>query len=516
MQGYVAQIVSGTTGPEIPETTPDSVLSRLAPAIYADDSGGLVDRGNAREISNAVSKPEYAAEDSLPPISNLGLAMMQLLASHEIALTPENEELINVSVPEDDPVGSVFENTTIMPQHRSEFVEIDGTREQVNVVTSIFDGSTVYGSDQATTDKLRTHDGTGQLRTSESGGLPLENGFPIAGDVRVAENPNLQSVHELFMLEHNRLAGEIAAECAAQNLSCSGDAIFNGARQLVAATQEKIFYQELLPVFLGTDDLESLLPNPAVLDHVSGALNEYTAAAGRVGHTMMTETILVQSPDGDAKEVPLADCFFNMGCLGGATLEEQLYGMTLQETESLDSVVTDGLRNAMLPSPNATFLIDLYATNLGRGRDHGLPDYMTLRELLGFESVSIEELLPQYVLDAFPDYLTTGIDAVVGMFAEFRLPTQYMGETASAIWAAQFLGLQNEHSWYDPGYGLQDYLDNVSMISLMTDNTDLVRSQLPENVFVVAEVPLPASGVLLLASGGALAVLRRRKQRVAA
>ncbi|WP_168797765.1 peroxidase family protein [Aliishimia ponticola] len=506
---YAVKVAAGLSGPAVPALPPNDILSRLAPATYADGAGALVDRGNPRDISNALSQPAHAAQDELPPLSNLGVAMLQFLASHETAHTKTGSETINIPVPADDPVAQAGGGAPVMLMDRSLYTEVDGVREQTNALTHIFDGSTVYGSDMATTMALRSLDGTGRMKTGPDGGLPMVDGRPVAGDGRVAENPSLQSLHTLFVLEHNRLADEIAAACAAQGLTCTGDQIFEGARHLVAAEQEKVFYDELLPVFLGTDDLASLLPDPTIVARIDGMLTEFSAAAGRIGHTMVPDTIRVQAPGGAAQDVPLADCFFNMACLLGASLDDQLFGLSVQPSMAIDTVIDDTLRNAQVPAAGASFLIDLYATNINRGRDHGLPDYLTLRELLGFDPAPIEDLLPAFVLDAFPDYLTTGVDAIVGLFAEIRVPTQYMGDTARALWAAQFLSIQNDHSWFDPAYGLGDFLDGVTMAGLIVDNTGITAAQLSGNVFV-APVPLPAPGLLLLGAGGLLLARRRR------
>ena len=510
LQGFVTTLASGTGGPAIPVATPATPLSRVVEAVYADGQGALVDRGNPRTLSTTLSQPDHARAPEPVAFSNLGVAMLQLLASHEIAHTPVTAEDLSIPVPPGDPVAVASGGTSIMPLTRSATTGAAGPREQTNQITHIFDGSTVYGSDAAKTALLRSNDGTGRLRTGPDDGLPIIGGLPTGGDGRAAENPSLQALHTLFLREHNRLAVKIAAECSAQALVCSGDHIFEGARMLVAATQEKIFYDEILPVFLNSNDLNSLLPDQTLLTQVSGAINEFTAAAGRIGHTMVPGTIRLQDPGGIATDVDLTTCFFNAACLGGADLGTQLFGLSQQAAMPVDTFVNDAFLNAQVPGPGSTILIDLLATNIQRGRDHGLPDFETLREALGFVPKPLTDLLPQAVIDAFPDVLTTGVDALVGLFAELRPAGQYLGDTARALWALQFVSLKAEHSFLDGLYPLESFFEEVSMANLIAANSSLAASDFNGDPFRITPMPLPGGVVLLLTGAAGLLAMRRR------
>ncbi|TVQ55050.1 MAG: hypothetical protein EA355_10710, partial [Rhodobacteraceae bacterium] len=201
--------------------------------------------------------------------------------------------------------------------------------------------------------------------------------------------PPLLAVHELFHREHNRLAGEIAAACAAGGRDRSDEDMFQGARRLVVATRWKTRYEDLLPALLGRGveraaDLVALVPDPAPIGRAGRAINGFTAAAGRIGHSQVPDVVLLAEPGRASRAVPLSARFFDPGCLGGASLDAIRYGATILSAEAVDPVLVDSLRDALRPGFDATFLIDLLAANIQRGRDHGLPDCMTMRAALGF------------------------------------------------------------------------------------------------------------------------------------
>ena len=80
-------------------------------------------------------------------------------------------------------------------------------REQQNVLTSFIDASNVYGSETDRSKRLRSMV-RGRLNEFGIDDILPEETFqrcnvPIAGDERAMENPNLASLHALFVREHN-------------------------------------------------------------------------------------------------------------------------------------------------------------------------------------------------------------------------------------------------------------------------------------------------------------------------
>ncbi|PWR01563.1 hypothetical protein DKT77_15605 [Meridianimarinicoccus roseus] len=501
----------GVTGPPISATKPLVPLVRLAPSDYADGAGTLAGPGrpNARSLSNLLSQPGYRARDATP-LSNMAVAMFQFIASHEIAHTPtDGAEPSPIAI--EDPADPLLESgQTDIAMDRARFVggtSSDDPRQQLDQVTNAFDGSTVYGSSLDRQAELRSLTG-GRMKIGAGGDVPIINGMPAAGDMRADENPSLRALHALFLREHNRLADEIAAACP----SCTDQEIFDRARVMVANLQHKIFYDELLPLFLGPGPLDGHLPDPTVLQGVAQAINEFSTASGRIGHTQVPEVIVTGAPGGPLTETTLDACFFTASCLDPATQAERLFGLTQQAGEPVDTVVTDSLRNNQIPAAGTLFPIDLFATNIERGRDHGLADYESVRTALGFASVELDLLLPQYILEAYagqPD----GIDLIVGLFGEFRSPGSYLGETGRALWALQFrniagltLGFQDAAAQA----ALDDWLSGMTMSALLNRDTGYAPSAWGQTPFLAplppSNVPLPPS-VAFLALG--LAALLR-------
>ncbi len=65
-------------------------------------------------------------------------------------------------------------------------------------------------------------------------------------------------------------------------------------------------------------------------------------------------------------------------------IEPIIRGMTKMAAQKVDTLIIDELRNVLFPVGRGNGL-DLAAMNLQRGRDHGLPDYNSVRKSLGLK-----------------------------------------------------------------------------------------------------------------------------------
>ena len=125
--------------------------------------------------------------------------------------------------------------------------------------------------------------------------------FCICPDIRANENPSLAAVHTLFIREHNRLAGRVAAA----NPTWTDDQIFQAARRYVIALLQHITYDEYLPALLGS-------PLPGYTGYKAGVnptiATEFSTVGFRVGHSMVNSDQKFMDDNGN--EVAQVGCVF--------------------------------------------------------------------------------------------------------------------------------------------------------------------------------------------------------------
>ena len=271
-------------------------------------------------------------------------------------------------------------------------------REQFNVLTSFTDASNVYGSTLEKQHAVRLFE-DGLLKTSKGNLLPFEEDIAhvcerssteppktfLAGDVRANENPALQSLHTLWMKEHNRLASIIKEN---SNNSLSDEDIFQEARRFLIAEWQQIIYAEWLPIILGPElikqfnlDLDSeKLYNPELSPNI---FNGFSTAAFRFGHSLVASKISMMSDNDTMREVRLSNTFFDTNIMLEGGFSELMRGLCIQRAEKRNSIINDELRNFLFLSEAHPFGSDLASRNIQRGRDHELASYDGFRKALG-------------------------------------------------------------------------------------------------------------------------------------
>ncbi|KAG3274182.1 peroxidasin like [Ictidomys tridecemlineatus] len=398
-------------------------------------------------------------------------------------------------------------------------------REQINQLTAYIDASNVYGSSERESQVLRDLSAPkGLLRTgltwSSSGKhlLPFSSGPPtectrgeqdshsspcfLAGDHRANEQLALTAMHTLWFREHNRVATELSA----LNPHWDGDTLYQEARKIVGAELQHITYSHWLPKILGDPGMKMLGEYQGYDPHVNaGIINSFATAAFRFGHTLINP-ILYRLNDtfGEIPEghLPLHKAFFSPSRIieeGGIDpLLRGLFGVATKlrvPSQLLNLELTEKLF-----STAHSVALDLAATNIQRGRDHGIPPYVDYRVFCNLTSVENFEDLQNEMKDLEiiqklkKLYSTPGdIDLWPALMVEDLIPGTRVGPTLMCLFVTQFQRLRDgDRFWYEnPGVFTPAQLTQLKQVSLgrvLCDNGDNIQQVQPD-VFVKAEYP---------------------------
>ena len=471
----------------------DSQLIRLTSSLYSDDLSGMRDGADPMTIAATVFDQDGAMPNS-EGVSNLFTNWGQFL-DHDLSLTPDASGEF-VMVP-----------GLMAPVERSVYDEktgIDAPREQVNVITPEIDGSMIYGSDRARTKLLREFEG-GRLKMSEEGYMPLsepgdmagsteEKPLFLAGDVRANENVGLTVLHTLFVREHNYWADRLADE----HPRWSDKKIFKAARSIVEYEIQKITYDDWLPHLIGEATPEDSRWNRKVSTDIS---NEFSTAAFRFGHTMVSSEIARIEEDGSESEggpLTVRDVFFNNDPMYTGGIDDLLRGAAGSVAQESDATIIDDL-NFFLETPAGLSGFSLAALNIVRGRDHGLDTYVEVREeLLGdidpdaldptdFSIITSDAGIAARLAEAYETI--HDVDLWVGGLAEDNVEGTQLGALFTAIVAEQFDRTQEG----DRSFGklhrsvrdLKAELEETTLADIIVRNTEVETIQ--EDVFVFEE-----------------------------
>ena len=497
-------------------------FARLAPADYADgiSVARLTGRPNPRSVGSALFRQTSSRPDSRN-LSGYVYAFGNLLSHDTQETISGNTEFVPFRIPVGD---DIFLPNQTVQLPRSLFNTATGTspanpRQQINFATSFIDGSEIYGSDPLTASILRGGPANpgAKLKTSNDINGDAENMLPhnafgpapdapyVAGDNRVNDNVVLTAMHTLFMREHNRLVDVFAAD----HPNWSSEELYQRARKMVGAELQAITFNEFLPALLGSFSPTSASNydpnlNPAVF-------NEFPTVFLRTGHSMLTNDFKRTQNDGlpaPGGSLPLELAFANPAALATAhDLDLFLKGLSVEVQEETDLKMVDGMRIALLD-----------AFDIQRARDHGIPDYNTLRAAYGLPRVTsyaeiTSDVSAQNAIAAvYPDINT--IDPLVGVMAEDHLPGASFGPLAAAGFRLQFERLRDsDRFWYerDPDFSAAELaeLRQTRLADIILRNTGVLNLQ--ANVFVA--VPEPSTWLMLSAALVQTFALRRRLGR---
>ena len=430
--------------------TSNTPYTRIAPAVYADGIGQMVTGPELRYISNRIFADGAQNLFSQNGVTQWAYNWGQFI-DHTIGLREEGTEVVEIAFDASDPLEHFSNSALNLQLTRSAAVIANGGntyREQVNTVSSFIDGWAVYGGTAERLEWLREgpvdgdfSNNNARLILTDSGNLPTLNirgdassapamerqgrlmAIPqaeaeiiVAGDVRANENIALTAVQTLFAREHNRIVDALPARLSEQKK-------FDIARQIVIAIQQYITYNEFLPA-VGVTLSEPTRYMPDVDPSVT---NEF-ATVGYRAHSMIHGEIEMEVPVDKYGEdqldafraqgieveaignnlelaVPLNVAFGNPQLTAALGVDALSIGLGLEPQYKNDEQIDNQLRSVLFQLPNPDVLdpdscldgvtlntcfslvSDLGVMDVFRARDHGIPDYNSLRVAYGLRPV---------------------------------------------------------------------------------------------------------------------------------
>ena len=543
----------------------DTPLVRLIPSQYEDGisslRGGLQSRKaeffeagpftpftqpnpSARHVSQTVIR--NVSEDEA--LTHIAMQWGQFL-DHDMSITPEQEdecsekaeecEFTNICEPiqvaDRDPIFGVGtdNNGHCMAFSRSLAACVDEDeplvngifrpREQINAITSFIDASMVYGSDEELARELRSFEG-GLLREGENfpGNKPElprvsneenrreeegnyvgcpnfgERGCFLAGDFRVNEHLALTAMHTIWFREHNRIARELGK----LNPQWDDERLFQEARRIVGALIQKITYVDYLHPILGEDVYDMVLGKTSNYDPRinPGINNAFSTAAYRYGHTLIRSSFKRLGsnylPIG-AGPLDLLTAFFDPDHFRDSFgTDPILRGLVSENARRVDEFMNSVLTNHLFRNN-----LDLASLNIQRGRDHGLPPYITWQRYCN-------TVFPDLPLPSFDNTLTLvrfleiygsldTVDLWIGGLAEERLPGSLLGPTFACLFGITFGNLRDGDRFFytNPGVFESKQLEQIQQDTLsrvICDNSDNIHD-IQENAFLTGKPRVPCS-----------------------
>ncbi|KAJ3261418.1 hypothetical protein HK103_006026 [Boothiomyces macroporosus] len=483
---------------------------------FSDGISALpLNRPEAKMVSNTLFGAEPSVQNS-DAICDL-LAYWGQFVAHDVALTKGNSsDNMPVNVNTCDFVDFGVECGGIVQYNISRALKAlrpQGDYTPINFQTSFIDASTVYGPNQAQNNLVRAFS-NGLLETwfdpvSGAELLPVVNvnssefsvmdsarvtpntKIFLAGDVRANVHPALQTLHTLFVREHNRRARELYQN----NTSMSDEEIYQRARAWVIALVQKITYTQYYPTLIGS----SLPTYTGYKEQVDATISaDFIGMAYRYGHSAISSEILRLDENGleDMKgHLLLRDHFFNTAGIltTNGDIESILRGLVSQRDQEADSLMVDDLRKHFTDKP-----YDLATINVMRGRDFGLPSYNALREANGlapamtWSDITSNTAVQQRLASVYSS--VWDVDPWVGGLCEDKDPSSgsHVGPLFTTVIANQFTALRDgDRFWYERDGVLtpqeQQQLQSWTLSTVILKNTNI--SYFPSNAFALYNGP---------------------------
>jgi hypothetical protein len=447
----------------------------VANAAIVPEDGERLLTPNPRLISRSLlTRGERMAE--VPFLNLLAACWIQFQnhdwINHSDQLT---NELIEVPLADDDPARERYRQSKMyvgrtQPDPTRQATGEDTPVTFINEVTHWWDGSQLYGSDQATQDRVRSGV-DGKLRIADDGRLPTDRkGIEVTGFVRNWW-VGLAMLHNLFAREHNAICDELKRA----HPDWDDARLFNTARLVNAAVMAKIHSIEWTPAILPNEALdlglnsnwygmltyrfrkakdrrtvaEYNVANPELGGLVGNHIDKHGRPFGLTEefvevyrlHSLLPETLVLRRHGDDqpidevpfaatrqagsaklSERVPMVDLFYSFGNQHPGCLQLNNFPRFMQEM-----------------SIPGNPLFDMGVVDILRARERGVPRYNEFRRQLGlkpirtFDDLSDDKEQVARIAEVY-GHDVEALDLLVGTLAEGHRPTGFgFGETMFQI-----------------------------------------------------------------------------------
>ncbi|XP_038220492.1 peroxidase-like isoform X1 [Zerene cesonia] len=542
---------------------PQTPYNRLLPFNYGDGisqfpravGGGVLP--NPRDISLAA----FPDKPLVDPLWNLNAQQWGQIITHDMSLTA------GVAQSHRDPLvccddngqlaADAFTNPQcapiLIPPHDlvhaqqgtqcMNFVRTGTTRDRnctprnapaqpISTVTAYMDLSLVYGSSEGQARPIRAFQG-GRLvtvlrngrewppqdpnvtQTCESAQSQNEPCY-LTGDARVNQNPQLTLLQIILLREHNRIADALAA----MNRWWSDETIFQEARRIHIAEIQHINYYEYLPIFLGYENMvKNRLIYPGAQDYVNdynpqvnpSVLDEHATAAFRHFHTLIRGFLHLVTENRELAGYARISDWFNRPLLLEVDdiFDKLTRGLTTQP-QSYSDQFWDSEMTQYLFRRNKTYGGDLRATDIQRGRDHGLANYIDTRAACGLPVPRTFKDMTDFISKPNVDILESlykdprDVEVVVAGSLEENVRGTQAGPTFLCILTEQFFRTRvGDRYFYENGdpetaftlSQLNAIRQGASMARILCDNADNIHYMQPKafQLVSVGNKPVPCN-----------------------
>lgn len=229
---------------------------------------------------------------------------------------------------------------------------------------------------------------------------------------------------------------------------------------------------------------------------------EFSTAAFRFGHSQVGNHILrlgANFTDSVGGPLRMKQSYFRPKLVNDSGIGVLFRGAAYQRAQAVDLVLSDDVRNSLFPTVDPSLVgsedtgssigaLDLAAMNIQRGRDHGLPDYVSARRQLGLPNVTSygeiaqDSATARSLLHTYGPLSHNNLDMWVGGLAEKHQPGSSLGELFTTVIESTFSWLRADDKWWYTKHLSLDEVDYIhtrdlgELIHLNTGVTELTST----------------------------------------